>query len=140
MRFAGVFGRAQRRLNDRRAEFRLWGGRIDVCPLSLARGPSWRWSNCAAAQLGVLHAWGDEQSELARGFSRTAAWSALDLRSRVQTPLLWVLRFEAETGLSAPLLGREFRFGAPAETVFESPRIGLFARAGILVPLDGARD
>jgi hypothetical protein len=139
-RLAGVFGRAQRRLHDRLAEFRFWGGRIDVCPFSLARDSSWRWSNCAAAQLGALHAWGDEESALAEGYSRTTAWAALELRSRLQTPLVWAFRFEAETGLSAPLLGREFQFGAPAESVFDSPRVGVFGRAGILVPLGGALD
>jgi hypothetical protein len=139
-RLAASFGMAQRRVNRRSAEFRFWGGRVDVCPFVLAHEPGWRWSSCAAAQLGVLHAWGDEQSALAQGFSRSTAWSALELRSRLQTPPIWALRLEAEAGLGVPLLGREFRFGAPAETVFASPPLGVFIRAGVLFPLAGVPD
>jgi hypothetical protein len=139
-RLGATFGFAQRRVNARVAEFRVWGARLDLCPLALARAPAWHWSVCGAAQLGLVRAWGDERSALAVSTPHTAPLAGLELRTRLQTPLLGPIRFEAEVGLGFPLLGQAFRFGAPAEEVFESPGVGVIGRAGIQVPFAGVLD
>jgi hypothetical protein len=140
VRAVGVYGMSERASNGRRAEFSYWGGHLDLCPIALGGASSWRWTGCAELHLGSLQASGDESSTLATGLSQRALLATLVAGTRLQTPPLWAIRLEIETGLAFPLVRQTFQFGAPEEVVFASPAVGLLGRAGLLVPLDGERD
>jgi hypothetical protein len=139
-RVAGVYGMTERAVNDRRAEFSYWGGHLDLCPIALGGVRSWRWTSCLEFHLGSLEASGDAGSTLATALSQRALLATLVAGTRLQTPPLWTIRFELDAGVAVPLLRQTFQFGAPEEVIFQSPAIGLLARAGIVVPLDGQRD
>ena len=137
---AGSHGTAARVLDGRRAEFRYWGGHLDLCPVALGSLGSWRWRSCAEFHLGALEAKGDESSSLASSLSQRALLSTAVAATRVTTPLLWAVELQIEAGLALPLIGQSFQFKAPEQVLFESPVVGLFGRAGVLVPLDRQRD
>jgi hypothetical protein len=138
-RIAAVYGAAERIVDERRAEFNYWGGHLDLCPVTIGSVASWQWTNCAELHLGLLHAAGDERSALSTGFSQRALLAAGVIATRLRTPPLWAIRLELETGVAVPLVRQTFHFDAPERVIFESPVIGLLARAGLVVPLDGGR-
>jgi hypothetical protein len=140
VRAVGVYGMTERVLDGRRAEFSYWGGHLDLCPIALGGGGSWRWTSCGELHLGVLHASGDPSSTLATSLSQRALLATVVAGTRLQTPPLGAIRLEIETGLAFSLLRQTFQFGAPEEVIFSSPTVGLLGRAGILVALDRQRD
>jgi len=139
-RAVGNYGSSARVVDGRRAEFHYWGGHLDLCPLALGAITAWRWVSCAELHLGLLQGKGDEGSALSNGRSPRALLATAVATTRLETPPLWTLRLQVETGVAVPLLLQTFQFGAPEQVIFESPSVGLLARAGILVPLDGQRD
>jgi hypothetical protein len=139
-RVVGNYGSSERVVDGRRAEFRYWGGHLDLCPLALGAITAWRWASCAELHMGLLHGTGDEGSALASGHSPRALLATAVATTRLETPPLWSLRLQVEAGVAVPLLLQTFQFEAPEQVIFESPAAGLLARAGILVPLDGQRD
>jgi hypothetical protein len=139
-RVAGTVGTSERAVDGRRAEFHYWGGHLDLCPIALGVLDSWRWASCAELHLGLLQAEGDARSSLASGVSQRALLATAAATTRLETPPLWAVRLQLEGGIAVPLVRQTFQFGAPEQVMFESPAVGLFARAGILVPLDGQRD
>lgn len=139
-RAAGTYGSSERVIDGRRAEFQYWGGHVDLCPIAAGAITAWRWDGCAELHLGLLRAEGDESSALASGSSQRAWLATAAASTRLTAPALWALRLQVETGVALPLLGQAFQFGAPEQVIFESPAVGLFARAGLVVPLDGQRD
>jgi hypothetical protein len=139
-RAAGNYGSSVRVVDGRRAEFQYWGGHLDLCPIALGAITAWRWVSCAELHLGVLQGKGDEGSALSNGRSPRALLATAVATTRLTTPPLWALRLQVETGVAVPLVLQTFQFGAPEQVIFESPAVGLLARAGILVPLDGQRD
>jgi hypothetical protein len=139
-RAVGSYGRSERVVDGRRAEFHYWGGHLDLCPIALGAITAWRWASCAELHLGLLQGTGDEASALSNGRSPRGLLATAAATTRVETPPLWTLRLLVETGVAVPLVLQTFQFGAPEQVIFESPSVGLLARAGILVPLDGQRD
>jgi hypothetical protein len=139
-RVVGTVGMSERVVDGRRAEFRYWGGHLDLCPIALGVLDRWRWASCAELHLGLLQAEGDARSSLASGAAQRALLATAAATTRLETPPLWAVRLQIEAGLAVPLVRQTFQFGAPQQVVFESPAVGLLARAGILVPLDGQRD
>lgn len=139
-RAAGNYGSSERVIDGRRAEFHYWGGHLDLCPTALGAVAAWRWITCAELHLGLLQGKGDESSALATGHSPRALLATGVATTRLVTPPLWTLRLQLETGVAVPLIRQTVQFEAPEQVMFESPAVGLLARAGILVPLDGQRD
>ena len=139
-RVTAVHGTSEVSLSARRAELSYWGGHLDLCPLLLGGAGAWRWSSCAELHLGVLTGSGDERSALRSGVTQRALLATGAGSTRLETPPLWAVRFGLELGVAIPVLRQAFQFGSPAETVFESPALGLFGRVGIRVPFEGERD
>jgi len=139
-RAVGVYGLAERTVAARGADFSYWGGHLDLCPIAIGGARSWRWTSCAEVHVGLLRAEGDESSSLATAQSQQALLLTAAAAARVQTPPLWALRLEVEAGLALPVLRQTFQFESPDATLFQSPAVGLLARAGLVVPLDGPGD
>lgn len=139
-RLVGNYGSSERVVDGRRAEFHYWGGHLDLCPVALGAITTWRWASCAELHAGLLQGKGDEGSALSDGRSLRGLLATAVATTRLETPPLWALRLQVETGVAVPLVLQTFQFGAPEQVIFESPAVGLLARAGILVPLDGQRD
>jgi len=139
-RVTAVHGTSEVDVSGRRAELGYWGGHLDLCPLVLGGAGAWRWSSCAELHLGLLTGSGDERSALRSGLTQRALLATGAGSTRIETPPLWAVRFGVELGVAMPVVRQAFQFGSPAETVFESPELGLFGRVGIRVPFEGERD
>ncbi|HTV24066.1 MAG TPA: hypothetical protein VMG12_35485 [Polyangiaceae bacterium] len=140
LRAVGTYGSSEQAVDGRRAEFTYWGGHLDLCPVAVGSRAAWRWTSCAELHAGLLQASGDANSALATGSSRQALLATAIAAMRVETPPLWAVRLQLETGLAVPLVRQTFQFGAPEQVMFESPAVGFLGRAGIQVPLDGQHD
>jgi hypothetical protein len=139
-RLTAVHGTSEVNVSARRAELSYWGGHLDLCPLVFGGAGAWRWSSCVELHLGVLSGSGDERSALRSGLTQRALLATGAGSTRLETPPLWAVRLGLELGVAVPVLRQAFQFGSPAETVFESPLLGVFGRVGIRVPFEGERD
>lgn len=136
-RAGAVYAFGAGNVGARRASLSYVGGFLDLCPLVWGGASAWRWVSCAELQLGLLQASGDGASALATPLSQQALAASAAGVTRLLTPRLWAFRLELEAGAVVPLVRNTFLFEAPEQVVFETPELGLLARAGLRVPLDG---
>lgn len=135
-RLAGSMGLARATVDGRSADFDFWGGELALCPGSFGSRWSWQWTNCAQLRIGRLRAAGDSRSTLQTGRERSFVWVDLGAVTRLLTPPVGGVRFEAELGLQAPFWRREFRFEEPDAHLVETPTIGATGGVAVLIPLD----
>jgi hypothetical protein len=136
LRLSLFTGSASAEVDERTAEFGLWGAALGFCPLGVGARWGWRWSGCGELRLGRSTAAGDEASRLAAGAQRALPWGGAAALTRVQTPRFSGVRLELEGGALAPFWHREFQFEEPEARVFATPMLGWMARVGLQVPLE----
>ncbi|HLV21389.1 MAG TPA: hypothetical protein VKZ49_10915 [Polyangiaceae bacterium] len=108
-------------------------GFIDVCPLDLLRGASWRLLPCAGIEAGTLQGEGQP-----RGGALTAAragrlWLASNFLARLGWQPVSPLTLEAQVGLLVPWVRDTFVFETPdgPTSIFQVPSTAFVAAAGI---------
>lgn len=139
LRLSAWHWRATTSSGGREAAFLGWGGRIEGCPLRLARGATF-FEPCLASNLGLFRGEGRDGADVVHPERADVFWRDVLLTGRVGTAFGRVV-LEAQAELEFPLLRQDFGFtaanGAPAGTViFSIPAVsgGAEIHAGLRFP------
>jgi hypothetical protein len=130
-RASAIYLRASTRVGERSADFSLWGGRAEGCPLAMNIGARVRGELCLVLEAGALRGRGDESSALLNATSVSVPWCALEVPARLRLSLGAVVRLEAQGEIGVPLTRPAFVFEGPRETIVTPPSVGFSGRFGV---------
>ncbi|HEY3497489.1 MAG TPA: hypothetical protein VGK73_22485 [Polyangiaceae bacterium] len=130
-RFSAFHLRSSVSDGEREGRLRIYGVRLEGCPLSLRFAPGF-FEPCLGAGLGALFASGVESAALPDPDSKVQFWGDAVLIGRVGVVIGHRLVLEAQGELGVPFSGASFGFDGDSDNpVFSVPSAGGSARAGI---------
>jgi hypothetical protein len=123
--------------DGREAEFRVWGGRVDGCPLAFERSGVFV-TPCVGFGAGALRASGVRSANLPKPDHASIAWFDGALLGRAGVVFGEFVVLEAEAGLLLPLVRKEFGFSLPEprSTLYAVPPLaaGVSVHGGVRFP------
>jgi len=112
LRLSAWHWRASDDTAGREATFHGWGGRLEGCPLRLARDPVFA-EPCLGSNLGLFRAQGFQGPSVSLGETTNLFWADALLIGRLGVRLGARVSVEAQGELDFPLLRHEFGFDHP---------------------------
>src|SRR5262249_37064141 len=127
----GVATTGSTTLGSAAAQFTLFDGRVEGCPL-VARLGRISLAPCVHFEAGQIAADGIK-GDLVEPYASRAAWAGTGADFRLRARLYSHLFAEIELGATVPLLRRSYVFDNPREVVHATPAVALRSTIGIVV-------